>query len=397
MEDRRSRIAVMRRRVFLALLWSLSSILGTVCADTLPANVVVIPVLGARSVALHPSKSILYIGLAGRTNGMSLTTFALDKDGRPIPESRRDHADGIVEGGSVPAGSEYSVAGIALNPVQLEIYLSALPVRMPLFRADTNASLLVALALDEDGLPREKIRGIKSHQRKFPIWHMACDPLGRYLYLGEYRGLMGFWFVGGTEPTPAIKTQPLPTPRRALPRPPRVQKAVGESQVAPPLKLADWVYVADWDRCYGSDQQTRKMVFCFNQDGRSCEFAQPISTQSKYTCTPQVSVRHRKLYVPNAQGSRMAVYQLTREGRLTSLPRYVSVDSVHLSCVDEANDRFYVVTAKEALSIYSLDAEGYPAAEPKRFDLNAGRVNGLTLGKSGTLYLACATPPGGTL
>src|SRR5688572_804956 len=122
-----------------AILYSLSSILGPVRAEQIPSHVVCVPVRAARSLAFHPNKPLLYVGLAGRTNGMNLATFEIDKNGKLLAETRRQHADGLVEGG-VPAGCEYAVSAIAFNPTLPQVYLSATPERIGSYRLNTNAS-----------------------------------------------------------------------------------------------------------------------------------------------------------------------------------------------------------------------------------------------------------------
>jgi hypothetical protein len=93
----------------------------------------------------------------------------------------------------------------------------------------------------------------------------------------------------------------------------------------------------------------------------------------------------------------MGIYQLTREGRLTSVPQFVQVDPVRLACVDDVHDRLCIANSRSLLSIYSLDADGLPKGEPQRFDLKATMINDMVVAKNGVLYVACTSPPGGVL
>jgi len=381
----------------ISILYPLSAILVAGHASELPAHVVTVPVVGARSLALHPTQRILYVGVAGRTNGMGVITFQFDESGKLIAESRRRHADGIVEGGAVSADAAYAISQIVFDPVRPEVYLNASPEKMRLFRAQTNTALIVALALDENGLPAGKVDELRPGMRKTPFGRIECDAKGRYVYLGQDHGPIALWPVGETELVANLKAQPLPAPRRRMPAPRKARRVQNDLVVSPRIDIAGWTWVGEWGRGYATGRGTLKVVFAFGEDGRTCVFAQPIAMQNPRAGTPQVSEKHRKLYVPQARGEQLGIYPLTREGRLTSVPRFVHVGPARFICVDDRNGRFYALPARGAVSMYALDSEGYPVGEPKRFELGAGVVNGVALSRNGTLYVACSAPPGGTL
>src|SRR5206468_2947392 len=127
------------------------------------------------------------------------------------------------------------------------------------------------------------------------VWHIACDSLGRYLYLGENHGNLGLWSVSDQDVSLInVQRQPARSRPPSRPKPAAAEALKGQGFVTPPMRICNWCYVAQWQRCYGCEASTRKVIFTFSEDGRSCVFAQPIGTQSNYTSLPQISVKHRK-------------------------------------------------------------------------------------------------------
>jgi len=362
-------------------------------ADELPPNVVIVPVAHAQCLALNPNKPVLYVGLpSGGERG--LASFALDEKGVPIADSRKDFADGIVEDLPVAKGSEYAIGMIAVNPVLPQIYLGARPWKFAAFRANAEAADVVAVDLDEDGFPDEKSSSLRSGWRLSPVQHLACDALGRYVYLGELHGSMGLWSTADEAPDPTPKT--VSSARKHPSKRQPQKKKAAKNPLGLPVLITDWTYVPEWRRCYGNTKDSVKVIFAFSDDGASCVFAQPLAIRNRFELTPVVSVKHRKMYVGNTQEAKLGVYELTAEGHLTSLPRSVAFEATHGICVDDKNDQLYVITPKGALAIYSLDAAGMPTGEPRRFQLKSGTVNAAILSPTtGVLYLACSAPAKG--
>jgi hypothetical protein len=378
------------------LLVALAGRADTTPSTNLPANIVRVPVKLGQCIALHPTKPVLYVGRSDLpADGKGFAVLRLDQAGGIIPDSRVDVADGIVD--SPPPlgeGLQYAITSIVVNPVLPQIHIAATAKRPRSFWQDARACPISSLELDEDGVPKARVEGYRNTARNADIRHLACDPLGRFVYFGQFNGNLGFWPTGD-EATIVVSKAPARRNDRSALRPGALKTSAREHLVAPFLRVSNWTYIPEWRRSFGSDGFSHKTIFTLSEDGRYCSFAQAFAVEGNNPFVPQVSLKHQKMYVPNAEEQKLGVYLLTREGRFTSIPKFASIDPVKLACLDDQNDRLYIAQPNGLLSIYALDADGNPASEPQRFDLQAGEVKDMVVSPKGVLYLACATPPGG--
>lgn len=376
------------------LMLALGLLSGHASAD-LPPYIQTVPVSEAQCIALHPAKPVLYVGRSFKQlDGKNLAVLSLNENGGIDVASRRNISDGLVESPApIPPDLAYSVSSIAVNPVESQLYVASNARKPRVFRAETNTVLVAALALDQNGMPLEKVAEYAPKGRYAAIYDLECDPLGRLVYFGEIVGPLGFWSLRNQE---SVRVTAAPKSRRDLsPLTAKRWLAMNEGLVLPRISITKWTYVPEWKRCYGCERGTAKVIFQLGDDGRSLAFAQKIPTQSIHSLVPQVSVKYRKMYVANAQGTKLGLYQLTREGHLTSVPRFISFEPSTLMRLDDQRSQLYVAQPKGMLAVYSLDEDGVPKADPQRFDLKSGGISDMALSTQGYLYVACTTPPGG--
>lgn len=361
--------------LFWANFLSLSSILVWLApiaarAD-LPNNVVIVPVPRAHSLAVHPSKPVLYVGRENSTEGRNLVTFKLDDNGRIVEGSRREHADGLIEKeGPLPRELLYQVSALAVHPVLPRLYLGSIPEKGSVFWADKSTFSMAVLELDEDGLPAKKTQSIRFPRRTNQLNFLATNPEGSLLYLSHRSG----WLEGMV-----VREEGDPT----LP----------PFQIKPPMKITFWTHVPQWQRYYAIDRGSQRTIISFSADGRSCPTIQHATTIARSTGGLAVSTKFRKLYASDAVPGKLGVYSLTRDGGFTSVPKYLRMDAGRFLFVDDARNEMIVVAARSGLTVYPLDEEGYPRTEPKKFVHDTGGVyQAMFSPRMGVLYLVCAAP-----
>lgn len=361
--------------LFRVVFFALSSILVWLATNAtradLPPNVVIVPVPRAHSLAVHPSKPVLYVGRENSAEGRNLVTFKLDENGRIVEGSRREHADGLIEKeGPLPPELRYQVSALAVHPVLPRLYLGSIPEKGQAFWADKSTFSMAVLELDEEGLPVRKTQGIRFPRRTNLLDFLAMNPEGNLLYLSHRSG----WLEG----MPVREQGDLTTP---------------PFQIKPPMRITFWVHVPQWQRHYAIDRGSHRTILSFSADGRSCPSIQHATTTARSTGGLAVSTKHRKLYAPDAVPGKLGVYPLTREGGFTSVPKYLRVDAARFLFVDDARNEMIVVAARSGLAVYPLDEEGYPGTEPRKFVHDTGGVyEAMFSQRMGVLYLACAAP-----
>jgi len=341
-------------------------------ADSIPAQLVIVPVVQAQCLALHPNKPVLYVGRADRTSGHNLVTFEIGEDGSLIAGSRKEHADGVVaKPPPVVLGSEYAINSLAVNPTLPQIYLSVKPRNMVLFNKEPGNSSIVALSIDENGMPVHKIAGLSRPDTNLLVKWIGCELSGRFLFWNQSSAYLYGMHVDESGPN---MQAPFMT--------------------NPPMRLHMWMFVPEWNRWFGIDTGLKRISFTLSPDGKKCENIQYFVTGRNSLDGLAVSLKYNKLYAPNSMSGMLHVEALNRGGGFTGLLRTWETAGVRYVAVDDAKNVLYAATYRSLFFVYHLDKDGYPSGTPERFDLGTGNLYDLAFSpRTGKVYAAVSKPP----
>ena len=343
---------------------------ASILADQIPSNVVIVPVEHGRCIALHPTKPILYVGRARSSDGRHLVTVELNSDGSLSEASHREHMDGAVAKTPLDDATAYEINRIAINPALPQIAFSVRPRNPKLYHSNPDHSTLVALSLDENGMPDGKIGSLGPLRNKLHLDWIAFDPSGRLLYFNEH---LGYAYGLNIEEKGELSDRVF--------------------MLQPPTKLRLFLYMREWKCWYGIDSGLRRVMFTLSSDGKRFNILQYISIGQVSLDGLAVSVTHRKLYAPNYAAGRFVVQPLGPDGGFTSVQRAWTTSGARHVCVDESNNVLFDSTFRGTLFIYNLDEDGFPSAEPQRYELNSGDVYDMVrCPQTGTIYLAVDRP-----
>jgi hypothetical protein len=158
-----------------------------------------------------------------------------------------------------------------------------------------------------------------------------------------------------------------------------------------------WDYVPEWDRFYATYSGLTLRIFNLASNGLITDFLQGSTVVYGDSACIQVSTKFRKLYnldLSQPQIPRLVVCTLTKEGRLTSVPRYFPLPEAVGIRFDFTANKLYAWTAGTVWKTWSLDADGYPRGVPRISALGCGTIPDVFVDeKTGKVYVACTQPP----
>lgn len=335
-----------------------------------PAQLVFIPSPYAWSLLKHPTLPALYLGCYIAPESKNLITFRLNSDGTLIPGSRKA-CDNYFTVTATNNTYNYRIHRPSVLVERNILYVMAAADNLAGYCSNPNNNEIVALALDEQGQPTKVLKAFRTNYTGAErLYSIRCDSNSRRLYL-HYWNYFG-WY--------GLDADGLPLLDRC-------------NAVTYAPSCLSGIYVAEWDRHYVTYAGLRIITLSSNGLGVDCVqhteigFADPVCIEA--------SPKFRKLYnLDLPRGPRLIVFKLTREGRLTSVPRYVSLPgAVGFRC-DFTSNKLYAWTKETLWNTYMLDAEGLPVGEPQVSMLGCGEIRDVFVDeKTGKVYVACTQPP----
>ena len=357
------------------LLLALASAMRAEQGPPVPSKVIFVPLPQAYSLTKHPTLPVLYVGCSHSPEPKYLVTFRLDSEGKLIADSRRDWPDWFTGGGKNP-NLIYTLWRPAIWPEKAILYLAPSPGYNAHFYTSTNQPEIVAVGLDADGLPTRPLRSLRTaFTGRISLMGLRCDSTTRRLYTSYYNQF------GWCE-----------LDEQGLPVFDRFQTVSGAGL------FWDWVQVPAWQRWFvipGHDglgiHQLADHGVKFSQNlyfpDRGYDHSVPCDNI-------EVSAQFRKLYLLRSfPGKELMVYSLTREGRLTGLPRFFELGAARAIRFDFQRGLLYAFS-NEWMKTYRLDEHGHPFGAATVSALRCGELRDILVDEiTGKVYVACTQPP----
>ena len=352
------------------------------CAPILAATppspqIVFVPSPQAYALAKHPTLPVLYVGCSVAPESKNLITYRIDAEGKLIADSRRDWPDWFTTDGK-NRDFMYQLWRPAVWAEKKVLYLTAAPSYADRFYGVTNHPEFVAVSLDAEGQPAKRVAAWRSGEPRGTPMGIRCDPATRRLYVNYY-------FVFGWC---ALDEKGLPTPNRF-------------QQIPFIGNFWDWTLASEWHRCFGMPGGMNVSMYQLATDGGTALTCQNIAAENQGYIAGhvprdniEVSTRFQKLYMLRYYPKRqLMVCSLTRDGRLTGLPKYFEVGPARAIRFNFKAGLLHAF-AHEWMKTFALDADGYPTGTPSEQSLSCGKIADILVDKtSGTVYVACSQPP----
>lgn len=358
--------------IMLAMLWLHDSFGDGAVTGAVPANVVLVPHPSSWSILKHPTLPALYLGCYAAPTNRNLITFRLNADGSLIPESKRVCDNYFVASGT-NTEFNYRVYRPSVDAGKNILYVMAGADSPTVGLANTNNNEIAVLSLDEQGQPTKVLKAFRTDYTSTQyLVGIHCDPTARRLYL-TYWGSLGWC---------ELNSDGLPVSAKC-------------NLITYAATCWNWNYVPEWERLYVTYSGMSLRIFKLAGDGLIAEFMQGSTVCYGDSGRIEVSTKFRKLYnLDLSAGQRLVIFPLTKEGRLTSVPRYVPLPgAVGFRC-DFAANKLYAWTSDTHWKTYTLNAEGFPVGEPLVSALGCGVINDVFVDeKTGKVYVACTQPP----
>ena len=318
---------------------------------------------------------MLYIGCTHSPEPKYLVTFRLDSDGNLIGNSRRDWPDWFTADPKDP-NFIYTLWRPAIWAEKQILYLGASPGYRDRFYASTNQAEIVAVGLDSDGLPTRPLRAVRTpFTAQLSLMGLRCDPAARRLYTNYYNQF-GWCELDG---------QGLPVSDRF--------------QTIPRVGLFwDWVCVPGWQRWFAIPGHDGLSIHQLGDDGvrfsQNLYIPDPGYGHSVPCDNIEVSTQFRKLYLLRSfPGKELMACSLTREGRLTGLPRFFELGAARAIRFDFQRGLLYAFS-NEWMKTYRLDEHGHPFGAATVSALRCGELRDILVDEiTGKVYVACTQPP----
>lgn len=340
-----------------------------------PAQVVFVPDPGATLLSKHPTLPLLYVVCNGVAESKNLETFRLNADGSIIADSKKVCDNYFTQDGKNP-DLVYSLVRPSVLPDKNILYLAAQPGYPAKYFAVTNNNEFAAVALDDQGQPSKLLRAFRlDNTAREPLMiDMRCEPTTRRLYIAYY--VYFGWCALGNDGLPVSdKFNP----------------------ISCPINQWYWAYIPEWKRFFTMPPGPSLNIFKLNADSAGMEFGQTIPTSpgTPLAGNLAVSEKNQRVYVLGAlENKELSVYQLTKEGRLMSLPRECALGETLMMRFDFKNNLLYAFTKDGMLKTWALDSNGFPSGAPKLHSLSCGGVRDALVDEvTGKLYIACSQPP----
>lgn len=336
-----------------------------------PPEVVFVPHAAAMYLTKHPKLPVVYLGCYYAAEHKNLATFPLHADGT-VNTNGMQSFNWFTRDGTNEL-ERYSLQRPIVLPEERILLLGSIPSAATYLSSDTNNAEIVAVSLDESGLPTQVRHGLRTTHGEKEIRAWQFDPGSRRLYL-SYHSYFG-WIPIGADGVPASN----------------------EFRLVPSVMTVwGWVYEPRWNRFFGRQTSSGLTIFALSGDGTASEFSQNICDYRLGAYYIEVSPSRGKLYFlnQNQQPTSLVIVNLTPEGRLTGLPREVPLADTYGFRIDEKTNRLYAWNVGPILRVYSLDAAGVPSGEPVLSDLKCGLIRDVVVDNaSGKVYVACTSPP----
>lgn len=334
-----------------------------------PANVVFVPSPSSYYFSKHPSLPILYVGGYYVAGSKNLITFPLNADGTVNPNGMR--AYNFFTRTGTNELERYSLARPIVLPEERVLYLGAIASAATYYTADTNNQEIAVVSLDEAGQPGKLLRAIRTSHGEKEIRGWEFDPTTRRLYI-SYHTYFGW----------------IPVGKDGLPESDKFMYIPGVQT------CWQWVYVPEWQRYFARQTDSGLIAFKLTSDGIATEIIQCFMNPYRGTGNLALSRTYEKLYFLDTLGGRVAIYRITKDGRITGHPRFFPVGEAYGVRFDFKSKRLYVWYDKAVMRSFPLDEKGDPVAKPELYALNCGVIRAMLLDEpSGKLYVLCTELP----
>jgi hypothetical protein len=264
-----------------------------------PTQVVLVTNSYACALTKHPALPVLYLTCYGAPQSKNLITFRLNTDGSWIAEGQKAWPD-YFSVNSTNADYRYYIPRPVIAPEEKILYLVNYPLNPPVYYAETNNNAVAVVGLDEQGLPAKLLTAFRTTDTEQGLYAVGWVPTSRRLLLsyGTYFG----WCQMDKAGLPVTNQFQL---------------------LYPPSNFWFYLYETEWQRYYGYERNAGLGIIKLNSEGSSAEFVQCATSGSGSNGNIALSRRFLKLYLLDSQDNKqIRVYQLTAEGRLTSVPRF---------------------------------------------------------------------------
>lgn len=340
----------------------------TITTSPPPAEIVFVSNPYGYFLTKHPKLPMLYLGCYVAPEAKNLVTLQLAADGAVNTNSLRSF--NYFSENPTNELWRYLVQKPIVLPEEKILYLAAVPSYHHFF-AHTNHQEIAAIALDDEGQPGKILRAIRTSHGEKEIRGWQFEPTTRRLYM-SYHSYFGWIPIG--------------------------KDGLAESDkfnlLAAVQTCWQWVYVPAWQRFYARQTDSGLVVFKLTGDGSTPDLVQIVGGPYRGVNNLGLSQTFGKIYFLDTLGSRLAIYQFNREGRLTGVPRFFPTgDASGVRC-DFKSKRLYSWNNKSVLKSYPLDERGTPLDPPEIFPLHCGAIRDVLVDEaSGKIYVACTEPP----
>lgn len=333
-----------------------------------PPKIVLVSHPQALRLAKHPTLPVLYLACAYAPKSKNLVTYRLNADGSVIANSQRAHNDFLTDEPKNPA-PEYRMMRPIVLPEEKVLLLAAWPYDGVRYNATTNTQHLAAVALDDEGQPLQVLRAFRTTYTKSTIFSMHYDPSTRRLFLTHDNGQFG-WCEVGKDGVPSSQFH-----------------ATSASE-----HFYYYVLWPAWQRFYVAGKELR--VCKLMADGQKVEFAQSAACGHGSFGNIEISPALQRLYILDGPDNQtVTTYQLTKEGRLTGVPRKFLVGRTDMLRFDFKALQMYGVTTEGLFRVFKLGKDGLPTGTPEVSQFSCGAIRDVIVDESsGKVYMACTRP-----
>lgn len=344
----------------------------TIVTSPPPSQVVLVPHPYLMSLTKHPTLPVVYGTFHSAPESRNLVTFRLNADGTLLPGGQKEWDDFFTADPKNPDFA-YRLYRPTVNAVKNILYLGQWPYDVPKYFANTNNAEVVAVSLDEQGLPAKLLRRIRTdYTTKESLVDLRYEPTMRRL-------ILSYWTTFGWC---AIGEDGLPT--------------TGHFNAVPAIMTTwyMWLYVPEWQRFYATRPTPSLMTFKLTADGLGLEYLQSCEAFNGGSGQFELSTRYRRAYNLDLSGPTLVSLRLTKDGRFTGMPRYLPVPgAVGLRC-DSKNGKLYLWNADTTWKTYTLDADGWPTGAPQVSKLGCVVIRDVWVDEpTGKVYVGCPQLP----
>lgn len=334
-----------------------------------PVQVVLVANLHAHTITKHPALPLLYLTLNSAPESKNLVTIRLAADGSLLDGGQKAWPD-YLSTDPTNQNFRYAIPRPIMLAEERILYLAAAPFDPRVYNAVTNNNEIAVIGLDEHGEPAKRVAAFRTTNPGNGILSMGWDPLARRLFFSyQINGWFGWCQMD----------------RAGLP--------VSNQTHFLTLLNSFWsfVYQPEWGRFYGSRANAFDIIK-LSEDGSNEAFVQYFPRDTVRLDNVEVSRKFLKLYMLDGSiTQQLRVYPLTREGRLTGLPRFFPLaPGTTLIRFDFKAGLLYAFSEKGRLELRRLDSAGYPTGPSQVSQLSGNGVrDAIADEETGKVYVAC--------